>query len=106
MKNDEDVRNVVCMLMGLAYFPAGSVLAAYQWIRLNVTPDCGATCRKLLDYFLKQWVRSVGGNGFSVFRLKFRTNNALESYHHTLRSIVRTKPTVWNFLRKCNDFCN
>lgn len=59
----------------------------------NLNPELG----NILRYFERQWMDTVGPINFSVYRLRYRTNNFIESYHASLLRIMGQHPPLYVF---------
>ena len=54
---------------------------------------------KLQVYLNRRWLRQVTPQELSIYDLTIATNNAAESYHSKIKSIVKTyHPRIWSFL--------
>ncbi|KAF0722334.1 RING-type domain-containing protein, partial [Aphis craccivora] len=51
----------------------------------------------LLRYFEQFWMDVVGLLNFTVYRLRYRTNNSIESYHATLVRLMGQHPPLYRF---------
>ena len=54
---------------------------------------------KLQVYLKRRWLRQVTPQELLIYDLTIATNNAAESYHSKIKSIVKTcHPRIWTFL--------
>ena len=55
-------------------------------------------------YFKKRWITQIDPEELSIYEAGITTNNAAESYHAKLKSIIKTPhPRIWNFLTTLNN---
>lgn len=52
---------------------------------------------QLMRYFERFWMDLVIPQIFTVFRLQYRTNNFVESYHASLLRLIGQHPTLYRF---------
>ena len=51
------------------------------------------------DYFQKQYLEKYNVKDWNYYKIyDHRTNNACESYHHSLNSKFNSKPSIWKFI--------
>ena len=51
------------------------------------------------DYFHKQYLDKYNVKDWNYYKIyDHRTNNACESYHHSLNSKFNSKPSIWKFI--------
>lgn len=55
------------------------------------------TFKSLFVYFQRFWMNNFQPNGFSVYGFSIKTNNFIESFHSTLRTIIGHHLQVWTF---------
>lgn len=88
------------MAMVLPLLPQGQMVAGRQYIHgfmLDAVADAQAiqAINQFVDYLGRQWE----AQNISVHGLCVRTNNAVESFHHSLiRRVGRPHPNVWMFV--------
>ncbi|OXU16244.1 hypothetical protein TSAR_007708 [Trichomalopsis sarcophagae] len=94
---------LVKKLIGLALLPENKIIEGFNVIE----EECKETfpndkrVHAFLDYYRKQWLKNP--SNFCVYRLKDRTNNSLESYHRTLKSLLRKTPGLHEFFVELLD---
>ena len=60
--------------------------------------------QKLKEYFKNRWLSQIQPAELSFYNLDISTNNAAESYHSKLKSLVRTcHPRIWTFMVTLNQ---
>ncbi|KAL5244198.1 hypothetical protein ACI65C_011608 [Semiaphis heraclei] len=94
-------------LMALPHLPASaidyhqnrfSIQLGFRFIQDLVRDyELEAELRGLLTYFERFWLDVVGPSNFSVHRLRYRTNNFIESYHATLVRLMGQHPPLYRF---------
>ena len=70
----------------------------FKFVKTSCKEDLKTIFEPLFQYFDSHWMNKIGPEGFSVFGLTDRTDNATESYHRDWRSRVQTKPYLSTFL--------
>ncbi|KAI6650563.1 hypothetical protein LOD99_7613 [Oopsacas minuta] len=92
-------------IMAIPFLPAELILPIYNLLQIPTLQQ--SQMKKLevfLNYFEKQWLTKIGPEELSIFNLKYVTNNAAESYHGKLKSIIKSShPRIWNFLTVINN---
>ncbi|XP_074102704.1 uncharacterized protein LOC141529874 isoform X3 [Cotesia typhae] len=76
----------------LALLPAEFIESVYEKIEKECLNDFGDYFRDYLNYYKKQWWKQEGAEQISVYKLRNRTNNFLESYHKQLNTFISKKP--------------
>ncbi|XP_074097702.1 uncharacterized protein LOC141526568 [Cotesia typhae] len=76
----------------LALLPAEFIESVYEKIEKECLNDFGDYFRDYLNYYKKQWLKQEGAEQISVYKLRNRTNNFLESYHKQLNTFISKKP--------------
>ena len=104
-KNEEN-HCILKKIMNLALIPHWLIRNAFDDIKdevsqLKMNTDMRNKWELFFEYFENQWMIKTKPEYFSVFDMYDRTNNYLESYHRTLNSILRAKPSTLKFLSKC-----
>lgn len=91
-------------IMALAYLPEDRILSTYKKLKKKTQndPNIGASFDAFFKYYEDTWLRDP--SQFCVYRLKFATNNYLESYHRTLKRFLGKKPHVDHFFSEYNIF--
>jgi len=51
----------------------------------------------LIHYFQRYWMATVGPLRFTVYRLQYRTNNFIESYHASFLRLMGQHPSLYQF---------
>lgn len=90
--------------MALAYLPEDLILTTYKTLKEKTKrdPHIGATFDAFFKYYEDTWLRDV--SQFCVYRLKFATNNYLETYHRMLKRYLGKKPNTNHFFCEYNIF--
>ncbi|XP_044574898.1 uncharacterized protein LOC123258757 isoform X2 [Cotesia glomerata] len=76
----------------LALLPAEFIESVYEKIEKECLNDFGDYFRDYLNYYEKQWLKQEGAAQISVYKLRNRTNNFLESYHKQLNTFLSKRP--------------
>ncbi|XP_063237468.1 uncharacterized protein LOC134539398 [Bacillus rossius redtenbacheri] len=118
-KNNDDMKRAIKMLMALAHLPAtrgaphDDAVPAYdiadglEAILIFIhEKNLEEKLANLIEYFQNYWMARVTPRCFSVFNLPRRTNNALESFHALVLSIMGPHANVWKFLVHLSDLSN
>ena len=59
---------------------------------------------KLRKYYKKRWIDHITPDELSINHLNISTNNAAESYHSKLKSILKThRPRIWTSMTAINN---
>ena len=99
------VGNFIRHLMAIPFLPASLISPTYTFLQL---PTLESTTMMKLDklkkYFKKRWLNQISSEELSIFELDIATNNAAESYHSRLKSMIKTShPRIWTFLGTLNQ---
>ena len=99
------VGNFIRHLMAIPFLPASLISPTYTFLQL---PTLESTTMMKLDklkkYFKKRWLNQILSEELSIFELDIATNNAAESYHSRLKSMIKTNhPRIWTFLGTLNQ---
>ena len=84
-------------MMWLAHLRADRIQEGILHIRQLVNthfPNDDAWAYYVNVYYQWQWLDIVTPARFSVYKVVDKTNNYLESYHHTLKKRTKKRPTV------------
>ncbi|CAD6215071.1 GSCOCG00011168001-RA-CDS [Cotesia congregata] len=97
LENWEEAQIFVRKIASLPFLPAHCISEAFEWLINNTTNDLKIFFDPFIEYVLGYWLRTVGPTKISVFKLKIRTNNAIESYHKNLHKLMGVHPSIWQF---------
>ncbi|KAI6654464.1 hypothetical protein LOD99_860 [Oopsacas minuta] len=104
-RGNSECASFVKKIMAIPFLPAELILPIYNLLQIPTLQQ--SQMKKLevfLNYFEKQWLTKIGPEELSIFNLKYVTNNAAESYHGKLKSIIKSShPRIWNFLIVINN---
>ena len=91
--------------MAIPFLPASLINPTYSCLQLPTVSDAEKNkLEQLQKYYTKYWIRRITPNEPSINELNMTTNNAAESYHSKLKSIIRTShPRIWTFMASLND---
>ncbi|CAI6370812.1 unnamed protein product [Macrosiphum euphorbiae] len=91
--------------MALPHLPANSIehhqkrffmQLGFRFIQDLVTDyELEAEIDVLLGYFKRFWLNVVGPWNFAVYRLRYHTDNFIESYHATLVRLMGQHPPLY-----------
>lgn len=78
--------------------------ATWKTLKNNLSPNIGSakSTEDFSGYYKPQWLEEPTKpwqNDFCTFGEDIRTDNALESYHKTLRAILFVNSDMWTFAR-------
>ncbi|CAH1716515.1 unnamed protein product [Aphis gossypii] len=104
---NENARCIVRMLMALPHLPGNpieyhqnrfSIQLGFRFIQDLVRDyELEVQLGGLLRYFERFWMDVVGPLNFTVYRLRYRANNFIESYHATLVRLMGQHPPLYRF---------
>ena len=91
--------------MTILFLPASLISPTYSCIELpEIEPSELSKLKKLQQYYKKHWITKITPEELSINELNISTNNAAESYHSKLKSIIRTcHPRIWTFMSALNN---
>ncbi|CAM4985558.1 unnamed protein product [Rotaria socialis] len=103
-RNEEKVRKWSKYTMALALLPPNETENALQLIKLGAPKRM----KKFVQYVQDFWFNKIGVNMWNVNDLKFRTNNACESWHARFaRRVITKHPHIWRLIDAlCNEEFN
>ena len=84
-------------LMALALLPAEDIAQAFQWLITHTALDIRLDFAELFRYYDRYWLQRITPEGFSVFGMVCKMNNAVEAYHRVLQIRMGVHPLVWLF---------
>lgn len=99
-KDNPEKHMVLLRVMALALLPPTEIRDVF----LEIVKDTNERFPKhnfnaFFNYVEEYWLDRRGVDTFCVFEQAIRTNNAIESYHRDLNSMMHMKrPTVWHFI--------
>lgn len=91
---------VIHQLKLLALLPAEYIKSTYEEIKKRCRNDFGCYFDKYFEYYKKQWLKREGASQISVFKVRHRTDNIVESYHRKLSDQLTKRPHHNKFLGK------
>lgn len=101
IQEDGDASFFVKRLLALPFLPQDKIRDHFEAMFRALTPLLQNKFRAFRRYYRDQWLTRIGPEGFSVFGLKDRTNNVIESFHAMLRRKLDIHPFAWDFF--CKD---
>ncbi|CAF4626074.1 unnamed protein product [Rotaria socialis] len=94
-RDEEKVRKWSKYTMALALLPPNETENALQLIKLGAPKRM----KKFVQYVQDFWFNKIGVNMWNVNDLKFRTNNACESWHARFaRRVITKHPHIWRLI--------
>ena len=104
-RGNSECASFVKKIMAVPFLPAELILPTYTLLQIPTLQQSQMDKLEVfLNYFKKQWLTKIGPEELSIFNLNNVTNNAAESYHGKLKSIIKSShPRIWNFLTVIND---
>ena len=76
--------------MAIPFLPASLISPTYNCLQLPAVNDAEKIkLENLLKYSKKHWIRRITPAELSINEITIATNNAAESYHSKLKSIIR-----------------
>ena len=104
-RNSHVVAKFIRQLMAIPFLPAPLITPTYSFLQLPTleSPEM-IKLEKLKKYFQKRWLTQVTPEELSIFDINITTNNAAESYHSKLKSIIKiSHPRIWCFMKTLNE---
>ena len=105
--NASDFKKLIHCYMALPLLPAEAVEETIRELSTQVIPLPPVEQRQLQQfrrYVLSFWVQKVTPQRLSVFGLKRRSNNSVESFNATLkRKIQKAHPNIFFFIEQLNN---
>ena len=100
-----DTRSFIKQLMAIPFLPGPLINPTANFLQVpSIEHSEMLKLEKLKQYFKKRWLTRITPEELSVYELNFATNNAAESYHSKLKSIVKTcHPRIWTFMSILNE---
>ena len=91
--------------MAIPFLPVSLINSTYSLLQIPIVSDAERNnLEKLQKYYTKHWIRQITPDQLSINDLNIATNNAAESYHSKLKSIIRNcDPRIWTFMATLND---
>ena len=92
--------------MAIPFLPASLISPTYSYLEIPTVEDHTEMMKveKLQKYYKKNWISKITPEELSINGLNISTNNAAESYHSKLKSIIRTcRPRIWTFMTALNN---
>ena len=86
------------MLMALALLDSNEIKKEFDYVKSSCEDELQELFKPLFDYFNSFWMEKTKPEGFSVYGLTDRTDNATESYHRDWRSRIKTNSYISSFL--------
>ena len=104
-KDKPQVKDYIRNLMALPFLPAALINPTFTFLELPTLDNITMMkLDKLSKYFKKRWVNQISSEELSIFELDIATNNAAESYHSKLKTMIKTAhPRIWTFLDTLNE---
>ena len=91
--------------MAMPFLPASLITPTYNFLQLPTleNPEM-IKLEKLKKYFQKRWLTQITPEELSIFNINISTNNAAESYHSKIKSIIKIgHPRIWSFMKTLNE---
>ncbi|KAF7993722.1 hypothetical protein HCN44_010317 [Aphidius gifuensis] len=83
-------------LLSLILLPAHLISDAFYHLVDSADEDIIIYFRNILTYYERQWLQRVTPPVYSLYNVRHRTNNPLESYHHLLRAFwIGYQRNIW-----------
>lgn len=105
--NASDFKKLIHCYMALPLLPADAIEEAMRELSTKVIPLPPAEQRQLQQfrrYVASFWIQKVTPQRLSVFGLKRRSNNSVESFNATLkRKIQKAHPNIFLFIEHLNN---
>ena len=91
--------------MAIPFLPASLIRATYAFLQVpDLTNLESGKLEQIRKYFKKRWITQIDPEEIFIYEAGITTNNAAESYHEKLKSIIKTPhPRIWNFLTALNN---
>ena len=104
-RGNSELGSFVKKIMAIPFLPADLIPPTYSLLQIPALQHSKTTkTETFLNYYKKQWLTKISPEKLSIFNLENVTNNAAESYHGKLKTIVKSNhPRIWNFMTAIND---
>ena len=103
-KTDVQIQTYIKQLMAIPFLPASLITPTYSCLQLPMVNDEEKNKLEKLQKYYKHWIRQITPAELTINEINFATNNAAESYHSKLKSIIRnTHPRIWTFMASLNN---
>ena len=90
---DQISQNILKIIKTLCYINPKYVINVFNLIIEEANESDEKVERFVIDYFKKQYIDKYNIKDWNYFKIyEHRTNNACESYHHSLYSKFNSKP--------------
>ena len=91
--------------MAIPFLPASLINPTFSLLQMPLVEKAELVqLQKLLRYYKKQWLSRIASEELSIFELNISTNNASESYHSRLNSMIKNShPRIWTFMSTLNE---
>ncbi|XP_066589302.1 uncharacterized protein [Prorops nasuta] len=103
-RNQLHIKTIVLFrkICNLALLPAHFIQQEFDIIvnRTAEEPILFQYFEHFFKYFKNYWLKRIGVQIFSIYRLKDSTNNCQERYHETLNEKMNSHPALSNFVGK------
>ena len=91
--------NILKRIKTLCYIDPQYVLEVFGLIVDDANESDEKDEKFVKEYFQKQYLDKYNVKDWNYYKIyDHRTNNACESYHHSLNSKFNSKPSIWKFI--------
>ena len=104
-RDSHEVATFIRQLMAMPFLPASLITPTYNFLQLPTleNPEM-IKLEKLKKYFQKRWLTQITPEELSIFDINISKNNAAESYHFKIKSIIKIgHPRIWSFMKTLNE---
>ena len=106
-RDNEIFKRHVKLFMALPLLPTNDIRSTYDELSRQILPITStekSLFSKFKKYILRFWLNQIGPEKLSVFGVRRKTNNNLESFHAILRKkIKQPNPNFYLFLEQLNN---
>lgn len=99
-KTQADKHEILQKFMALPLLPPTLIKPAFNLLVAECRQRFGIYFDSFISYYEKEWINLITPEGMSVYGIKDRTNNYIESYHRTINGLCKKNPTPNNFIGK------
>ena len=91
--------NILKRIKTLCYIDPEYVIDVFNMIVEDAIDSDEKDEKFVKEYFKKQYLDKYNVKDWNYYKIyDHRTNNACESYHHSLNSKFNSKPSIWKFI--------
>lgn len=98
LDQSDEARRFIKTIIGLALMPHWEIESVYYANKNLLSIKTKNILNPFFDYYESFWLKQVKPINFSVFGMKLRTTNPIESYHAQLLALFGEHPNPEEFM--------